>query len=198
MIYVDDLNKFLKIVKKKPVAQMGFNKKHPTLKPFHSGHLYMVDKLKTMDATFKVAVMSDDRDISNYIFGTKKNTNEPFDLKYMKNTLSDFGVDIFYYLNMKDFQNNWCSRVDVAEIKNKIEDIIKKEGYLNKYRTWYFLSYLSDKFYNRKYWLGSSKDGYVRVAMKDYCSKYTNINVVTINRIKNTKGNIYSSSEGIV
>ena len=197
MKYVDDLNDFLYIVKDDPCAEIGVHKKHPTKAPFHAGHIHCIKEMLKLKCKYKVVLMWDSEKGMKYVYN-RTVQNRPLNLNYMKSVLEKTGIDIFYYLKHEDFINKWLPKIDLHEYHKFIDEVITKENYPRTLDIAnYFPAYIFDQFFNRKYWVGSSKDNY-RVCMKDFCKKYTNTEVYIIKRITNQTGKIYTSSEGIV
>jgi len=197
MKYVDNLNDFLYIVKDDPCAVIGLHKKHPKLSPFHAGHIYCIKEMLKLKVDYTVALMWDSEDGMKYIYNRMIN-ERPLNLNYMKNILEKIGIDVFYYLKHEDFMNNWVPRIDFDYYHKFIDEVITKENYLKTLDiAHYFPAYVFDQFFNRKYWIGSSKD-VQRKTMKDFCEKYTNTTMVILRRIKNQMGQVYTSSEGVI
>jgi len=197
MKYVDNLNDFLYIVECDPCAEIGIHKKHPKLSPFHAGHIHCIKKMNELKVDYKVAMMWDSEDGMKYIYN-RTVQERPLNLNYMKNILEKTGIDIFYYLKHEDFMNNWMPNIDLHEYHKFIDEVITKEKYpIGLDIAHYFPAYIFGQFFNRKYWIGSSKD-IQRKTMKDFCEKYTSTTVVIIKRIKNQMGQVYTSSEGVI
>ena len=168
MIYIDELDNLLEVVKDMSVATMGINAKN-TNKGFHEGHDLCLSYLLNTDADLTMVQMSDaSEDGIDYL-----------DMEYMKDYLSNTGVDIFYYMSDWDYYDNWMPKVNMKLIKKYMKEFKIPKAYID----WLIGVYLSDQLYYRKYWIGSSKDR-IRKPLGEFCKKYTRIQPIIVTRVK--------------
>jgi len=168
MKYVDNLKDLLKFIGDKSVAVMGVNHKN-LRKGFHEGHELCLNYLFKTDADIKMVQMSE----------LSETGEDKLNMQYMKDYLEEAGVDLFYYQTVDEFDENWLPQIDKYEMLQMMKPLkIKKHLW-----KWAGAIWLSDQLYNRKYWIGSSKDPW-RKQFAIFCKEYTDITPIIITRIK--------------
>ena len=168
MIYINELNQLLELVKDMSVATMGVNAKNPK-KGFHEGHDLCLSYLLNTDAELTMVQMSD----------ASEDGLDRLDMEYMQDYLSNTGVDIFYYMSDWDYNDNWMPYADMKLVKKYMKEFKIPKAY----EDWLIGVYLSDQLYYRKYWIGSSKDR-IRKPLAEFCKKYTQIQPIIVTRVK--------------
>lgn len=169
----------------KTVATVGIGKKHPKFAKFHAGHEFVISETKKLDADVKIVMLTDDYKISKYIrTGKIYKSPETVDINYMRKWLSDKDIDIFYYLSVNDFINNWMLYDNRDGLLNWIKEVKAEEGYSigDIYDAWFCVIHMIEKhkLMNRKYWVSSTKEEEMRSTMKHFCDNYTNITTIQL------------------